>query len=108
MVHVVDRLEVTMEDTTEMMAMLVAAMVAVMGLLLQLVKLEATITLRLTARELLGAALDSEPSPPSIDAPPAVTFSQRSPSGQSVSPMSISLQITSRAGRGPSCLPSIS
>ena len=78
------------------------------GVLLRLVKPEASITLRLTARELLGVALDSEPSPPSIDAPPDMTFSQRSPSGQSVSLMSIWLQITSRAGRGPSCLPSIS
>lgn len=76
MVEVVDRLEVTMEDMMGMMEMLAAAMVVVMGVLLWLVKLEATITLRLTARELLGVALDSEPSPPNT--PPAMTFSQRS------------------------------
>ena len=76
MVEVVDRLEVTMEDMMEMMEMLAAAKVVVMGVLLWLVKLEATITLRLMARELLGVALDSEPFPP--NAPPAMTFSQRS------------------------------
>jgi len=108
MATVVDRLKVTMEDMMGRLEVLVAVMLVAMGVELRPVKPEATITLRLKARELLGVALDSEASPPSIDAPPAMTFSQRSPSGQSASLMSIWLQITSRAGRGPSCLPSIS
>lgn len=62
MVEVVDRMEMAMEEMMETMEILVAAMVVVMGMPLWLVNLEATVTLRLTARELLQVALDPEPS----------------------------------------------
>lgn len=53
MVEVVDRMEVRMEEMMGRMALLVAVTVVVMGILLWLVKLEATVRVRVIARELL-------------------------------------------------------